>query len=111
MNDQLSAPDRLTPEERLQLLVLAREAIREAVCGNRVAPLDLESLPPRLREPGATFITLTHHGELRVVLHIEPFLPLAEDVREHAVAAALQDYRFPPLQPGELQVWRSRFRA
>jgi AmmeMemoRadiSam system protein A len=29
-------------------------------------------------------------------------MPLAEDVREHAIAAALQDYRFPQVQPIEL---------
>ncbi len=29
-------------------------------------------------------------------------MPLVEDVREHAVAAALDDYRFPPVQPYEL---------
>jgi len=33
---------------------------------------------------------------------LEPNQSLAEDVREHAVAAALQDYRFPPVQAEEL---------
>ena len=33
---------------------------------------------------------------------LEPYQPLAEDVREHAVAAALDDYRFPPVQKSEL---------
>jgi len=33
---------------------------------------------------------------------LEPYQPLAEDVREHAVAAALQDYRFPNVGPEEL---------
>jgi AmmeMemoRadiSam system protein A len=33
---------------------------------------------------------------------LEPYQSLAEDVREHAVAAALQDYRFPPVQASEL---------
>ena len=28
--------------------------------------------------------------------------PLVEDVREHAIAAAQQDYRFPPVQESEL---------
>jgi AmmeMemoRadiSam system protein A len=33
---------------------------------------------------------------------LEAHQPLAEDVREHAVAAALQDYRFPPVSPDEV---------
>jgi len=33
---------------------------------------------------------------------LEPYQPLAEDVREHTVAAALEDFRFPPVQPDEL---------
>jgi AmmeMemoRadiSam system protein A len=95
--------DQLCPEERLLLLKLAREALEEAVKGHPLPRLDLKSLPPRLCEPGASFVTLTRRGELRGCIGaLEPYLPLAEDVREHAVAAAMQDFRFPPVQPGEL---------
>ena len=42
-------------------------------------------------------------GELRGCIGaLEPYQPLAEDVREHAVAAALEDYRFPQVQEKEL---------
>jgi hypothetical protein len=93
----------LTPEERDFLLRLARQALELGVHSQPLAPLDLESVPPRLREPGASFVTLTRRGELRgCVGALEPYLPLAEDVREHAVAAALQDFRFPPVTPREL---------
>lgn len=95
--------DRLSDEERAILLELARRALEDGVNLRPLAPLDLRSLPPRLAEPGATFVTLTKHGELRgCVGALEAYQPLAEDVREHAVAAALQDYRFPPVQPHEL---------
>ena len=95
--------DRLTSEERSILLKLAREAMQAAVNGKTPPPLLLESLPEKLRERGATFVTLTCSGDLRGCIGaLEPYMPLAEDVREHAVAAALQDYRFPPVQPGEL---------
>ena len=33
---------------------------------------------------------------------LEPRLPLAEDVWEHAYAAAREDFRFEPVQPLEL---------
>ncbi len=95
--------EKLTPEERSILLRLAREAIEDAVNGRPLKALDLESLPPALRQPGATFVTLTRQGELRGCIGaLEAYQPLAEDVREHAVGAALQDYRFPPVQPQEL---------
>lgn len=97
------ATDTLTPEERRLLLKLAREALKTVVCGERLLPLKLEDYPLRLRKPGASFVTLTRQGELRgCVGTLEACEPLAEDVREHAIAAALQDYRFPPVQPEEL---------
>lgn len=93
----------LSPEERALLLKLARQALEAGVRGEPLAPLDLRSLSPALVQLGATFVTLTRHGDLRgCVGALEPYLPLAEDVREHAIAAALQDYRFPPVQPAEL---------
>ncbi|MBN1149410.1 MAG: AmmeMemoRadiSam system protein A [Anaerolineales bacterium] len=95
--------DQLTSDERAQLLELARQALVAAVHGQAMPKLDVQSLSPRLREPGATFVTLTRGGELRGCIGaLEPALPLAEDVCEHAVAAALQDFRFPPVQPAEL---------
>lgn len=93
----------LTHEEKQILLQLAREAIREAVNRHKLVPLDLESLPPQLREPGAAFVTLTEFGELRGCIGtLEAYQPLAEDVREHAAAAALEDFRFPPVRPDEI---------
>jgi AmmeMemoRadiSam system protein A len=34
---------------------------------------------------------------------LEPYQPLAQDVREHALAAALEDPRFLPVTPEELE--------
>ena len=48
-------------------------------------------------------MTLHKHGQLRGCIgSLEPHQALADDVRERAVQAALEDYRFPPVQPGEL---------
>lgn len=95
--------DQLTPEEKTTLLHLAREALETAVTGSPLPLIDEASLTPALRAEGASFVTLTVHGSLRGCIGaLEPYQPLAEDVREHAVAAALQDYRFNPVQPGEL---------
>lgn len=96
-------PDKLSSAERKQLLALARQALEAAVQGQALPPLKLEDLPPRLRQSGATFVTLTRGEELRgCVGALEAYQPLAEDVREHAVAAGYRDYRFPPLDVSEL---------
>lgn len=94
---------KLTPEEQKILLRLAREAIERAVKGEELPALDPASLPPSLHEAGSSFITLTEQGELRGCIgSLDPYESLAEDVREHAVAAALQDPRFPPVREAEL---------
>ena len=95
--------DSLNSEERRILLAIARQALEESARGEPLSTLDLENLPPRLIKPGATFVTLTINKELRGCIGaLEVTQPLAEDVRIHAVAAGLEDYRFPPVQPDEL---------
>lgn len=93
----------LAPQERETLLVLARSALEDAVRGKPVRPLDLTRYPPALREQGVCFVTLTRQGMLRGCIGaLEAYQPLAEDVREHAIAAALSDYRFPSVKEDEL---------
>jgi AmmeMemoRadiSam system protein A len=95
--------DCLSEAEKGVLLSLARQALEYAVHGQKLPPLDLKELSPRLKVEGASFVTLTKSGELRGCIGaLEPYQPLAQDVREHAIAAALEDYRFPPVQPAEL---------
>ena len=95
--------DPLTAEEKQTLLRLARQALELSVRGKKLPPLDRNLLTPSLRADGASFVTLTAGGELRGCIGaLEAYQPLAEDVREHAVAAAREDYRFPPVQAAEL---------
>lgn len=93
----------LKPEDRALLLRIARQAIEDVALQRPIQPLELEQLPDPLRREGATFITLTKHGELRGCIGaIEPQQSLAEDVRHQAVLAAFHDPRFPPLSLEEL---------
>lgn len=93
----------LQENERQLLLGIARQAIDEAVCGRKVRKLDLTVLPTRLQQTEATFVTLTRRGLLRGCMGaLEARVPLARDVQNHAVAAALEDPRFPQVQPAEL---------
>jgi len=95
--------DRLTVEEKQILLKLARQSLEAGVRGSPLPALELSALTPTLRSEGAAFVTLTVNGELRGCIGaLQPYQSLAEDVREHAVAAALEDYRFPPVQENEL---------
>lgn len=95
--------EKLTPEEKQTLLRLAREAMEHAVRGARLPLLDRSALTPSLLQPGASFVTLTIHGQLRGCIGaLEAYQPLVDDVREHAVAAALEDPRFPPVREDEL---------
>ena len=95
--------DRLKPEEKQILLKLARQSIEAGVLGLPLPSIDFDGLSPALRTQGASFVTLTVHGDLRGCIGaLEPYQSLAEDVREHAVAAAMEDYRFQPVRENEL---------
>jgi len=96
--------DQLTLEEKQTLLRLARQALELGVRGEKLPPLDRDSLSPQLRAEGASFVTLTVRGDLRGCIGaLEAYQPLVEDVREHAIAAALSDYRFSPVQVSEFE--------
>ena len=96
--------DPLTSKEQTILLHLAREALECCIRGEPGSRLDPSTLTPRLLEEGASFVTLTMDGQSRgCVGALEPYQSLAEDVREHAVAAALEDPRFPAVSERELK--------
>ncbi len=80
------------------LLAAARGAIGERFGS---APFALESRP-WMREPGASFVTLTLGGDLRGCIgSLEAHRPLLEDVQSNAIAAAFRDPRFAPLNHHE----------
>ena len=84
------------------LLPMARSAIADAV-GQAGAPSHPAAAAPWLQAPGATFVTLTQQGQLRGCIGtLEAHRPLHQDVEANAVAAALRDPRFAPLQAREL---------
>jgi len=95
--------EKLSLNEQKTLLRIAREAIEHAVKGEKTTSQKSTVLSPSLREHGASFVTLTINRQLRGCIGaLEAYQPLADDVREHAVAAALEDPRFPPVSEDEL---------
>jgi AmmeMemoRadiSam system protein A len=94
----------LNEQEQQILLDLAHQAIVAAVAKDRAPRVDLDSLPDRLRQPGASFVTLTRSGLLRGCIGtLKHEFPLAQDVVLRAASAATDDPRFPPLQIGEIE--------
>lgn len=97
--------DHLNQTEQKILLRIAREALDASVREDILPEIQLSALPEPLQAKGASFVTLTIEGKLRGCIGtLEAYQPLALDVQEHAVAAAMQDYRFPNVHPSELSI-------
>jgi AmmeMemoRadiSam system protein A len=98
----MESTDYLTVEQGQILIQLARHALEDRIgSGGRKRP----SVPsdPELHGPGASFVTLTVRGVLRGCIGTpQAHAPLAEDVQENAVRAALMDPRFPAVTADEL---------
>lgn len=93
----------LAIEEQHQLLAWARQTIRAAVGGGAPFVVPADALNERFRRPHAAFVTLWKHGQLRGCIGRLDFeRPLWENVMSAAVAAALEDPRFPAVEPGEV---------
>ena len=85
------------------LLTIARNAIEK-----KFAMPTRTAVPhPALAKVAATFVTLTQQDQLRGCIgSLEAYRSMALDVAENAVAAAMEDPRFPPLRHAELELTR-----
>lgn len=93
----------LSYNERKHLLSLARKCIELAASGQPLPALNLAAYPPAFQAEGASFVTLTKNGRLRGCIGtLTAYQPFVQDVCEHAVAAATQDFRFSRVQPEEV---------
>lgn len=105
----------LTDPERKILLSIARQSIVNAVKHIPTKEIDLATLSEPLQAYGASFVTLFLGRKLRGCIGaLFAYQPLALDVQEHAVAAAIEDYRFPnvsELEIPELDIEISRLTA
>ena len=89
----------LTAQEGDAAVLLARGAIGHALTKE---PQPVLKLTPVFFEKRGVFVTLTEHGGLRGCIGFPyPIMPLSEAIGEAAVAAALQDPRFPPITGAE----------
>ena len=92
----------IDPEDRKELIALARAAVESAV--RRQSPPKPQRTDGVLGQKRGCFVTLTNHGDLRGCIGtFQPDLPLAELIVEMGRAAA-RDPRFTmhPITPAEL---------
>ena len=90
----------LSDNQQQQLLRLARQTVMRQLAGQVVST---QSLPTALKQPVASFVTLTHAGQLRGSMgSLEAIRPLADDVIHNASMAAFHDPRFLPVAAEEL---------
>jgi len=91
----------LTREEKITLLKVARNSIREALLGEKPEPPEIDS--DIFHKKRGAFVTLHNHGQLRgCVGFIIEAKPLIDTIKEMAQAAALRDSRFEPVKADEI---------
>lgn len=92
----------LSPEEKKELLQVARQAVEKFVRERKV--IDYETADPNFLAERGAFVTLTKGGQLRGCIgFIEPVYPLHLTVARAAIFAATEDTRFNPVTPEELK--------
>ena len=99
----------LDPGSRRHVLGIAARSIRHGLDHGTACAVDLDRLPPELRERRASFVTLEADGRLRGCIgSVNATRPLAADVAHNAHAAAFADPRFPPVTDEEVDGLRVR---
>jgi AmmeMemoRadiSam system protein A len=93
----------LNAAEQQKLLSWARKTIEAAVRGLTTFRVPEAELTPNLRAPHGVFVTLTKSDQLRGCIgHMDFSRPLLENCMHSAKSSALEDPRFPPVEPSEL---------
>jgi len=101
----MSSPIDINPyyEHRAWLLQHARTSMIHGVKHGHPPLIELDPVPALLKEKRATFITLEKRGSLRGCIgRLDAVEPLVIDIAQNAVAAAIDDHRFPPVSEGEI---------
>lgn len=90
----------LTENEGRLATQLACGALTHAISGKKES---FVHLTPVFFKKRGVFVTLTKLGDLRGCIGFPyPYLPLGDAIKQAAVAAALEDPRFPQVQASEL---------
>lgn len=92
----------LSQAEKHELLKIAKDTLTQYFASSKIPPITVTN--PALRAKTGAFVTLhTREGQLRGCIgFIEAVRPLYQTIQKMAVAAAVQDPRFPPVTQEEL---------
>ncbi len=91
--------------QQLQLLQVARDSVKNGLTHGRALAVLLADFEPELQNPGAAFVTLEKHQQLRGCIgSVEAYRPLIEDVADNAWNAGFRDPRFGPITHTELSL-------
>jgi len=93
----------LTDNDKKALLTEARSALRKHLLGREISQPDLKGCSDAVYAHCGAFVTLNKRGRLRGCIgRMVSEEPLLKTVHEMAIAAAVNDYRFPPVTAEEL---------
>ena len=93
---------KLNPEDKKIIIKTAKQAVNDII--NKVKPEypDID-IPLQLQDNYAAFVTIKKHGQLRACMgHTFSSVPLLQEIRQAAILAATQDYRFGAITKNEL---------
>jgi len=94
--------EELNESQKKELLKIARETLEGYLKDGQ--PPDIKVEDKALKQKRGVFVTLKKNGQLRGCIgSFFPQKPLYQLVQEMAIAAAVNDSRFPPLQYNELE--------
>ena len=101
--EKVGAKGDLSEKDKQTLMHIALTTIEHKVKGKEPPEFEVDS--PILKEKRGAFVTIHKHGKLRGCIgYIEAIKPLYITIKEMAEAAALNDPRFPPVSPDELEL-------
>jgi AmmeMemoRadiSam system protein A len=94
----------LADDDQQQLLRLARRQLEATAAGEGLVATSPSKLSPRLSGPGAAFVSIYVHGELRgcMIDQFDAHEPLHANVLRNTQLAAEGDPRFPPITTSDL---------
>jgi AmmeMemoRadiSam system protein B/AmmeMemoRadiSam system protein A len=99
-----SAEFKLNDKDKKDLLLIARNTVIEYVRDQRKPEIDEKKLSSTIKTNCGAFVTLKKHGDLRGCIgRFDASEPLYRVVQEMAVASSTQDYRFKPVESGEIK--------
>jgi len=103
LDDKTKNSFMLSEEDKMILLEIARTTLDSYIRSGTVRGLEDHEYSPSLQTHTGAFVSLHKNGKLRGCIgRFQPEKPLYEVVRDMAISASTKDFRFKPVEAGEL---------